>query len=104
MVQGGASGSPVFLSDTGNVMGVVYASRLDEDRTEQVRYVVPTNFCHVAPSHFLLRILTENTSRLMESLPADAPNLDEIVASVPKEPTQKLTRGAYQKGDSAQAD
>jgi hypothetical protein len=32
MIQGGASGSPVFLSDSGTVIGAVYSSRQHVDR------------------------------------------------------------------------
>src|SRR5262249_9730177 len=90
MVQGGASGSPVFLLDTGNVIGAIYASRLDN--------CLPTNFSHVVPSHLILRVLTdENKAMLLQSLTNDVPALDEILASIPQKPVQQVTFGIYRK-------
>lgn len=65
MVQGGASGSPVFLSDSGKVIGVLYASLNDfrialrsptgtsDSTPEPIVYTVPTNISHVVPSHYI---------------------------------------------------
>src|SRR5260370_8790405 len=53
MVQGGASGSPVFLSESGEVIGVLYAG-LNDPRVTLLTpdlYTVPTNIRYVVPSH-----------------------------------------------------
>jgi hypothetical protein len=69
MVQGGASGSPVFLPETGAVVGTVYASLgdpqpvwgLGDDGGKHPIGVVrlPTTITHAVPSHYLARILED---------------------------------------------
>jgi S1-C subfamily serine protease len=75
MVQGGASGSPVFSSDSGHVIGVLYAGLNDRRATlaadtptagdqaepKPIFYTVPTNISYVVPSHYI--------SKAMEQLP-----------------------------------
>jgi len=89
MVQGGASGSPVFLQETGEVIGAVYASRLDINRA-------PINFTHVVPSHFLATVLAECETNLMQFVPQDAPMLSEIIETIPTgEMEQKMIQGEH---------
>lgn len=51
MVRGGASGSPVFIPDTGKVAGIVYAGLRDFESCETCSYAVPTNLTYVLPAH-----------------------------------------------------
>jgi S1-C subfamily serine protease len=54
MVQGGASGSPVFRVDTGAVVGVLHASLVDKGKTSGNHdYRVPTNISYVAPARYI---------------------------------------------------
>jgi len=91
MVQGGASGSPVFLSETGEVIGLIN-SRLYEDGK-----MTPTNFANVVPSFILNGVLQQSRTNLLRSVPPSAPNLAEILATMPDipNPTQKMTRGTH---------
>ncbi len=54
MTQGGASGSPVFSSDSGAVVGVLYGGLRDFHVTKEKDLVaVPTNISYVVPSHYI---------------------------------------------------
>lgn len=58
MVQGGASGSPIFNRDTGEVIGAVYAGLYDFMlEMEKRQYRVPTNYTYGVPSHYLVNFL-----------------------------------------------
>ncbi len=100
MVQGGASGSPVFLPENGEVIGAIYASRLDRMRVDlpfpkPIHFQVPVNFSHVVPSYFLEKLISEAGSHLTKGVPADAPNIDDMLQSLPPEITQPLLRGIF---------
>src|SRR5262249_48268218 len=56
MAQGGASGSPVFNPEIGDVLGVLYAGVFDTDRH-------PTNYSWAVPSHFLVHSLNQIVQR-----------------------------------------
>jgi len=58
MAQGGASGSPVFNQNSGEVLGTVHAG-IEESHfdTGQSIYQYPTNYTWVVPSHFLVNSL-----------------------------------------------
>ena len=58
MTQGGASGSPVFNQETGDVLGVLYAG-VNECifDTGQSIHRHPTNYSWAVPSHFLVNSL-----------------------------------------------
>jgi S1-C subfamily serine protease len=58
MTQGGASGSPVFNQETGDVLGVLYAG-VNECMfdTGQSIHRHPTNYSWAVPSHFLVSSL-----------------------------------------------
>jgi len=94
MTQGGASGSPVFLPDSGEVIGVLYAGLQDikktikptsknvkiiDPSTHSHLYKVPTNASYVVPSHFIIsakqKILTDKNF----SLPSDTPSLKQLL-------------------------
>jgi len=91
MVQGGASGSPVFLSDSGAVIGVLYAG-LNDGRVavrnnaapgvqtvvpELIPYTVPTNISYVVPSHYIRTALGCLPASITS--PSDAKTIDEIL-------------------------
>jgi S1-C subfamily serine protease len=89
MVQGGGSGSPVFLSESGAVVGILYAGLVDSNVTfrkdsssgaetvpEPIFYTVPTNISYVVPSHYIRRAL-ENMSEI--KAPNDAKSLEEML-------------------------
>lgn len=101
MVQEGASGSPVFLPDSGEVVGVVCSRRLDHGEVllklpKPIYVTVPTNFSHVVPSHFLQLIVDEWAEDLMKFIPGDAPNIADVLDAIPKKPEQSFTQGVYE--------
>jgi len=59
MTQGGASGSPVFLTNTGEVVGMVYAGLTEmygfQGRDGFLRYKVPTNLTTAVPAWILIK-------------------------------------------------
>ena len=84
MSQGGASGSPIFLPDGSDVVGVLYGG-LQETYTSQVQgvdvpYKVPTNFTYCVAGHFLRRSIEDITCKSEMQLPKDSPHLDEALA------------------------
>ncbi len=84
MTQGGASGSPVFLPDTANVVGVLYASLSDFGVTKgRDIYRLPTNISYVVPSHFIVTMLNNIKGDPNFKLPEDAMTIDEIINSHP---------------------
>jgi len=81
MTQGGASGSPVFLSETGAVVGVLYGGLHDLEVSIQGKdfYKVPTNISYVVPSHYLVRAL-EGVSKHPDMQPQpEALTIEEIL-------------------------
>jgi len=82
MVQGGASGSPVFHPETAKVAGVLYGGLTDVGVTaKKDLYRVPTNISYVAPSHFLARMFSQIETRTDFDLPANTKSMDEMIAS-----------------------
>lgn len=80
MVQGGASGSPVFLPETAKVIGVLYAGLVDILQTsKQDIYSVPTNISYVIPSNLIRSALKEIENNPNFALPENALTLDEII-------------------------
>jgi S1-C subfamily serine protease len=81
MSQGGASGSPVFLCDTGDVVGVLYGGLNDYALTLKDKDVhkVPTNISFVVPSHYLVRSLKEFEGKEDTQPPSDAKTIDEML-------------------------
>lgn len=106
MVQGGASGSPVFLPETGEVIGVIKALRFDYMQAEipmgdgkvlRGRAQVPINFSHVVPSHYLRDIIATESDTLMSFVPSDAPQVDEHIEALPKTFDSKIVSGQFEK-------
>jgi S1-C subfamily serine protease len=79
MVQGGASGSPVFLSESGDIIGVLYAGLNDPRVTlrNQDVYTVPTNISYVVPSHYLRECLSRLEGQLTP--PNDAKTIEQML-------------------------
>lgn len=74
MTQGGASGSPVFLSESGRIIGVLYAGLNDIEQTmKKDVYRVPTNISYVVPSHYIIKILGD-----LDTLPGIHPPEDAL--------------------------
>jgi S1-C subfamily serine protease len=86
MVQPGASGSPVFLTDAGEVIGVTSHSIFDIqmpcDDTHHW-YRVPTNISYAVPSHYIQNFLSYLATQNRSRLPPDAESLEEILANWP---------------------
>lgn len=84
MVQGGASGSPVFQWESGKVLGILYASLKDlcYFAINNNHYSVPllsTNISYVVPSYYISKILKSNDLKDLK-LPSDTKSLDEMIA------------------------
>ena len=89
MVQGGASGSPVFLPETGAVVGAVYASvedptlvlgSNDEGQKEPVGLVhLPTVISHAVPAHYLLHLLNDIPHHPEFAPHQDAQTIEEMI-------------------------
>jgi hypothetical protein len=83
--QGGASGSPVFIPETGDVVGILYAGLDDPSITfAKDVYTRPTAITYVLPASFIdlslnyARTLTEFT------LPSNTKTLQEIIDTYPR--------------------
>lgn len=57
MIQGGASGSPLFLQDRPEVVGIMYASMLDTHATAHGLRNIPTNFSVAVPSNWIQKTI-----------------------------------------------
>jgi len=98
MVQGGASGSPVFLPDTGDVIGVLYAglqetrqtiSRLPSKISKDIEKLepslhshvctVPANISYVVPAHYIEKMLHGIKEDPNAKLADDTLTLDEYI-------------------------
>ena len=101
MVQGGASGSPVFQVSDGRVIGVVFARQPDLGEAwigeSSASVSVPTNFSYVVPSRDLVVLIRESKTRLEASIPHNCPSIDEILASMPQEPVEQMTSRIYRR-------
>ena len=83
MTQGGASGSPVFLSETGSVIGILYAGLRDVEVSlkQTDSYHVPINISYVVPAHYLIRALKELDKQPGIELPLDTLTVDEMISN-----------------------
>jgi hypothetical protein len=98
MVQGGASGSPVFLPESGDVIGVLYGS-LEDTRSslsalpkkyrKDIEHLdpsfhshlfnAPTNISYVVPAHYIEKMLQGVKERTDFEFPDDTLTLEEYV-------------------------
>jgi len=98
MVQGGASGSPVFLPNTGDVIGVLYASLEETRKTKSglpnnIRtnagkmepsihshfLPAPTNISYVVPAHYIEKMLQQIKEDSNMELPDNTLTLEEYI-------------------------
>ena len=98
MVQGGASGSPVFLPESGDVIGVLYASLEDKRSSlsalpQKYRkdiehldpschshlFTAPTNISYVVPAHYIEKMLQGVKEQTNFEFPDDTLTLEEYV-------------------------
>jgi S1-C subfamily serine protease len=82
MVQGGASGSPVFLSDSGKVIGIAKASLLDPVQTPEgsTTVLLPTNISYAVPARFLATALELLRTKHQMFPHPDAKPLSQVIA------------------------
>jgi hypothetical protein len=81
MVQGGASGSPVFRRTSTEVAGVLHASLRELVETSDDTMVYsPTNISHVTPSHYMEALLRQIDEEGKGWLRPDTKSLDEMLA------------------------
>lgn len=58
MTHGGASGSPVFSTNTGKVCGILFSVLTDASYSDKNnKYIVPTNISYAIPSHQIIDAL-----------------------------------------------
>jgi S1-C subfamily serine protease len=82
MVQGGASGSPVFNPNTAAVVGLLYGSLTEWERTMHGgRIPIPTNISYVAPAHVIKRFIDEIERDNRFPAPNDAKTIEERVTT-----------------------
>lgn len=95
MTQGGASGSPVFLPETGAVIGALYAGLHDIEISLKNRDVfrVPTNISYVVPSHYIANSMKALLDREELKLPPDTQTIEQMLETAPME-------NAFEKGRS----
>lgn len=104
MTQGGASGSPVFLPESGHVVGILYAG-LEEPKLTTFRlpkqikqallhiepslhmhaFNAPTNISYVVPSHYIIKSVEQVKTNKDFSVPKDAKTLEEMIKTMPIE-------------------
>lgn len=86
--MGGASGSPVFLADSGRVIGILNAGLIEtrptysvaEDKLQTSGFTqAPTNFTYVVPAYYIANTLREISTNPQFVLPPDTPELTEII-------------------------
>jgi len=98
MVQGGASGSPVFLPETGDVIGILYAGLEEKRQTksglpDNIRkdvekfepsihshvFTAPTNISYVVPAHYIEKMLQQIKDDPNIKFPDDTLTLEEYI-------------------------
>jgi Trypsin-like peptidase domain len=96
MTQGGASGSPIFLTDAGTVVGILHAGLVDYSKTSREesscdngqehthRHVVPTNISYGIPTWLLSTMMANIETQFDLRLPPETKSFDEIVEDVVK--------------------
>jgi len=81
MVQGGASGSPVFNTESGKVVGAVFERRFDTTLFDPLKVVWPTNYSLAVPARYIQDILTHARSNAEFMSTAGIPTIEEVIAS-----------------------
>jgi S1-C subfamily serine protease len=79
LTQGGASGSPVFLPETGKVIGTLYAGLNDlQIHPKFGPYLVPAGHSHIVPAHYSVKFLNVLRGSRPYEIPSDAKSIAEI--------------------------
>lgn len=91
MIQGGASGSPVFVPETGSVIGTIFASLgepsivwqpTEDGKRQTVGFVrLPTSISHAVPAHYLMHFFRDYPKHPEFRPPKDAKTIDEMIAT-----------------------
>jgi len=85
MIQPGASGSPVFLANSGKVIGVISASIYDIQKPCNNKHHwnrVPTNISYAVPSHYIAKFMNELTkTNNINRLPKDTETLEQMLTN-----------------------
>ena len=99
MVQGGASGSPVFLPENGKVVGIINSSLEDFAKSgQQDIYKIPTNISYAIPSYHIFNFFKEVEAKYGFELPKDTETLNDLFANtkeevvMPHQPTGKIIK------------
>jgi hypothetical protein len=109
---GGASGSPVFLAESGHVIGILNSGLMETRPTYskiesqfQVNGITQgsTNFTYVVPAYYIASSLRDILKDARFALPPDTPNLMEIIKHRPakERPGSGQIRPLPEKDDSA---
>lgn len=78
MNHGGASGSPVFSTNTGNVLGILFSVLMDSSfSNENNNYMSPTNISYAIPSHRIKSNLEKIDKNIIED--QNKPKFDHII-------------------------
>lgn len=103
MAQGGASGSPVFLPETGEVVGVLYGGLTEPTLTSEEEKFdhkhcigLPTNFSYIVPSYYLEPIIRDIHTKSELKVSADAPSFIERVETSESKSVEELVKGRYE--------
>jgi hypothetical protein len=92
MSMGGASGSPVFLAESGRVIGILNSGLVQpiplytkvENSLQATGLVrTSTNFTYVVPGYYIASTLKHLVSDKRFALPPDTPTLQEIIRNSP---------------------
>jgi S1-C subfamily serine protease len=85
MVQGGASGSPVFACDSGKVIGMIANAVYDRlPLGEKISYRVPINISYAVPSHYINHFMKKILTDQLDSLPPEIETLDQMLEKYEK--------------------
>jgi S1-C subfamily serine protease len=85
MVQGGASGSPIFACNTGKVIGMISSAIYDRLPVGKKGYYrVPTNISYAVPSHYIVNSIENILKNHLNRLPTDVETIDQILKNYEK--------------------
>ena len=85
LTQGGSSGSPVFLPDTGEVVGIVYAGLNEPAMTAKKDvYIRPTAVTYAIPAGFLDVTLKERRKAGELDTSSNLPTLKQLIETLPQ--------------------
>jgi hypothetical protein len=84
MTQGGASGSPVFAPDTGEVVGILYGGLTEQGfaANAPVEIALPTNFSYFVPAHYIESALDRMRADGQFNPPDNAPTLEQLIETL----------------------